>query len=110
MSDVMTEIGGRVGLITLNRARALNALTLGMIRDLTGTLRWRDDPQVLAVAVRGMGRDGPFGVFCAGGDIRFFHRAALSGDPELEDFFTEEYTLNHLISTFPKPYLVLLEG
>ena len=44
MSDVMTEIGGRVGLITLNRARALNALTLGMIRDLTGTLlRWRDD-------------------------------------------------------------------
>ena len=83
MSDVMTEIGGRVGLITLNRARALNALTLGMIRDLTGTLlRWRDDPQVLAVAVRGMGRDGPFGVFCAGGDIRFFHRAALSGDDE----------------------------
>ena len=67
MSDVMTEIGGRVGLITLNRARALNALSLGMIRDLTATLlRWRDDPQVLAVAVRGMGRDGPFGVFCAG--------------------------------------------
>ena len=79
MSDVMTEIGGRVGLITLNRARALNALSLGMIRDLTATLlRWRDDPQVLAVAVRGMGRDGPFGVFCAGGDIRFFHRAAIS--------------------------------
>lgn len=111
MSDVMTEIVGRVGLITLNRARALNALTLGMIRDLTGTLlRWRDDPQVLAVAVRGMGRDGPFGVFCAGGDIRFFHRAALSGDPELEDFFTEEYTLNHLISTFPKPYLAFMDG
>ena len=111
MSDVMTEIGGRVGLITLNRARALNALSLGMIRDLTATLlRWRDDPQVLAVAVRGMGRDGPFGVFCAGGDIRFFHRAALSGDPELEDFFTEEYTLNHLISTFPKPYLAFMDG
>ncbi len=111
MSDVIAEIGGRVGLITLNRARALNSLTLGMIRDLTAALlRWREDPQVLAVAVRGTGRDGPFGVFCAGGDIRFFHHAALAGDPELEDFFTEEYTLNHLICKFPKPYLAFMDG
>jgi enoyl-CoA hydratase/carnithine racemase len=73
MPDVIAEVQGRVGFITLNRARALNALSLAMIRDLTATLlAWRDDPQVLAVAVRGMGREGPFGVFCAGGDIRFF--------------------------------------
>ena len=111
MSDVMTELQGRIGFVTLNRARALNALTLAMIRDLTAKLlTWRDDPQVLAVVVRGMGKEGPFGAFCAGGDIRFFHHAALSGNPELEDFFTEEYTLNHLIYKYPKPYIALMDG
>ena len=111
MSDVIVELQGRVGFITLNRARALNALSLAMIRDLTATLlAWRDDPQVLAVAVRGMGREAPFGAFCAGGDIRFFHKAALAGDPELEDFFTEEYQLNHLIYKYPKPYIAFMDG
>ncbi len=111
MSDVIAEIQGRVGFLTLDRARALNALSLDMIRDLTvALLAWRNDPQVLAVAVRGMGKEGPFGSFCAGGDIRFFHRAALAGDPELEDFFTEEYTLNHLIATYPKPYIAFMDG
>jgi enoyl-CoA hydratase/carnithine racemase len=111
MSDVMTELQGRIGFVTLNRARALNALSLAMIRDLTAVLlAWRDNPQVLAVAVRGMGREGPFGAFCAGGDIRFFHQAALSGNPELEDFFTEEYALNHLIHKYPKPYIAFMDG
>ena len=89
--NVVAEIHGRVGFITLNRPKALNALSLAMIRELTATLvAWRDDTQVLAVVVRGMGKEGPFGAFCAGGDIRFFHQAALAGDNALEDFFTEE--------------------
>ena len=100
-----------VGRITLNRPQALNALDLGMIRALTAALLvWRDDPAVVAVAIRGTGRDGPFGTFCAGGDIRFFHQAALAGDPRLEDFFTEEYALNHLIFTYPKPYIAFMDG
>jgi len=108
---VITEVRGRVGCITLNRPRALNALSLGMIRDITAALiAWRDDPHVLAVAVRGMGKEGPFGAFCAGGDIRFFHQAALAGNPELEDFFTEEYALNHLIHTYAKPYIAFMDG
>ncbi len=108
---VITEVRGRVGCITLNRPKALNALSLGMIRDITAALlAWREHAQVLAVAIRGMGRDGPFGAFCAGGDIRFFHQAALSGNPELEDFFTEEYTLNHLIHTYPKPCIAFMDG
>jgi enoyl-CoA hydratase len=52
----------------------------------------------------------PFGSFCAGGDIRYFHQAALAGDPSLEDFFTEEYALNHLIHTYPKPYVAFMDG
>lgn len=110
-SHVVADIQGRVACLTLNRPKALNALSLQMIRDITAALlAWREDPAVLAVAVRGMGKEGPFGTFCAGGDIRFFHQAALAGNPELEDFFTEEYALNHLIHTYPKPYIAFMDG
>lgn len=109
--DVLAVRHGRVGCITLNRPRALNALSLDMVRALTNALlQWRDDPAVLAVAIRGTGKDGPFSAFCAGGDIRFFHQAALAGDPRLEDFFTEEYRLNHLVHTYPKPYIAFMDG
>jgi enoyl-CoA hydratase/carnithine racemase len=109
--DVITEIRGQVGLITLNRAKALNALSLGMVRSLTATLlAWKDDTGVKAVAIRGSTKAGVFGGFCAGGDIRFFHQAALAGNPALEDFFTEEYALNHLIHHYPKPYIAFMDG
>ncbi len=111
MSDVNAQIQGRIGCLTLNRPKALNALTLDMVRALTHTLReWQDNPQVLAVAVRGTGKDGPFGSFCAGGDIRFFHQAAHAGDTALADFFSEEYRLNHLIHTYSKPYIAFMDG
>jgi enoyl-CoA hydratase/carnithine racemase len=98
-------------LITLNRPKALNALSLPMIRALTTCLlAWRHDDRVRAVAIRGSNKTGPFGAFCAGGDIRFFHQAALAGNPELDDFFTEEYALNHLIHSYPKRYIAFLDG
>lgn len=108
---VLAAVHGGIGLLTLNRASALNALSLPMIRDLTAVLlAWRDDESVLAVLVRGAGREGKAPAFCAGGDIRFFHQAALAGDPALEDFFSEEYALNHLIHHYPKPYIALMDG
>lgn len=111
MSDIIATIEGRIGCITLNRPKALNALSLDMVRQITSALlEWQQHPQVLAVVVRGMGKEGPFGAFCAGGDIRFFHQAARAGDPRLDDFFTEEYRLNHLIHTYPKPYIALMDG
>ena len=109
--DVHSERVGHLGLITLNRPKALNALSLAMVRELTHVLQqWQDDAQVRAVVVRGSNKDGPFGAFCAGGDIRYFHQAALSGDVTLEDFFTEEYCLNHLIQNYSKPYIALMDG
>ncbi len=117
-SDVLFEQRGNAGLITLNRPKALNALTLAMVRDLTtALLAWRDDPSISVVAIRGSNKVGQpgtpealFGGFCAGGDIRFLHQAALANDPDLDAFFTEEYTLNHLIHTYPKPYIAFMDG
>ena len=109
--EVAAEVHGHVACLTLLRPTALNALSLPMIRALTAALRaWREDPAVAAVAIRGSGKTGPFGAFCAGGDIRFFHDAVLAGSDELEAFFTEEYTLNHLIHTYPKPYIAFMDG
>ncbi|WP_343641415.1 enoyl-CoA hydratase/isomerase family protein [Roseateles sp.] len=108
---VLAEVNGCLGLITLNRPQALNALSLAMIRDMTALLTaWAADPDIQAVAVLGAGREGKPAAFCAGGDIRFFHQAALAGDAALDAFFTEEYALNFLIHQFPKPYIALMDG
>jgi enoyl-CoA hydratase/carnithine racemase len=116
--EIIAERRGNAGLITLNRPKALNALSLGMVRKLLATLlSWRDDPAVQLVAIRGSNKTGRpgtpealFGGFCAGGDIRYFHQAVMAGDTSLEDFFTEEYKLNHLIHTYPKPYIAFMDG
>jgi enoyl-CoA hydratase/carnithine racemase len=116
--DVMTEVVGSIGCITLNRPKALNALSLPMVQTLLDTLRaWKDDAAVIAVAIRGSNQNGQpgspealFGAFCAGGDIRFFHQAALEGNADLDTFFTDEYTLNHLIHHYPKPYIAFMDG
>lgn len=109
--QILADVNGCLGLITLNRPQALNALSLAMIRDMTALLKhWAGRPEIQAVAVLGAGREGKPPAFCAGGDIRFFHQAAHAGDPALEDFFTEEYRLNHLIHAFPKPYVALMDG
>ncbi|MBY0453511.1 MAG: enoyl-CoA hydratase/isomerase family protein [Burkholderiaceae bacterium] len=111
VSEVLSEIRGQVGFITLNRPRALNALSLGMVRDLMAVLlAWQNDDRVLAVAIRGSNKEGPFGAFCAGGDIRFLHQAGSQGNPQIEDFFTEEYALNHLIHRYTKPYMAFMDG
>ena len=109
--DVLYEVRGQVGFITLNRPRAINALSLTMVRSLlTQLLAWKEDERIQAVAVRGSHKNGLFGHFCAGGDIRFLHQMGSTGNPQLEDFFTEEYTLNHLIFTYPKPYIAFMDG
>jgi enoyl-CoA hydratase/carnithine racemase len=117
-TDILVEQRGNAGLITLNRPKALNALSLQMVRDITAALTaWRDDSSIELVAIRGTNKVGKpgtpealFGGLCAGGDIRFFHTAALAGDTALDDFFTEEYALNHLIHNYPKPYIAFMDG
>ncbi len=109
--DISSEVRGDVGFITLSRPKALNALSLGMVRSLYEILlAWQADDAVRAVAIRGSNKEGPFGAFCAGGDIRFFYDQAEHGNPEIEDFFTEEYALNHLTHHLGKPYIAFMDG
>jgi len=112
MTDtVHASIANRTGTIVLDRPKALNSLSLAMVRALAHTLRaWRDDRGVAAVVIRSSSEKA----FCAGGDIRFFHDAGRAtpqgGSALIEDFFTEEYALNHLIHYYPKPYIALMDG
>jgi enoyl-CoA hydratase/carnithine racemase len=109
--QVLAAVQGTVGVLTLNRAAALNALSLDMVRDLSTVLRhWQADEAVHTVLLQGAGRPGKAPAFCAGGDIRMFHQAALAGDARLGDFFTEEYALNHLIHKLGKARIVLMDG
>ena len=112
MSDhVMTEVSGHTGIITLNRPSALNSLTLDMVRTMSSALlSWRDQADIHCVLVRSSSEKA----YCAGGDIRFFHQkgkaTATEGAALIEDFFTEEYALNHLIHHYPKPYIAFMDG
>jgi enoyl-CoA hydratase/carnithine racemase len=112
MTDhVLTRIANGTGTITLDRPKALNSLSLAMVRRLTDILlAWRDDASVAAVVLASSSEKA----LCAGGDIRFFHEAGhaapTGGSALLEDFFTEEYALNHLIHFYPKPYIAIMDG
>jgi enoyl-CoA hydratase len=111
MPDDQTVIARRdrrVGRIVLNRPQALNALDLPMIRACTHALEaWRDDPHVHGVVIEGAGERA----FCAGGDVRALRQYELDGEHhKAEMFFREEYALNLMIATYPKPYIALIDG
>jgi enoyl-CoA hydratase/carnithine racemase len=112
MTDfVKTRLANGTGIITLDRPRTLNSLSLEMIRALSEVLlAWEHDPAVDAVVLR----SSTDKALCAGGDIRYFYdvgtQPTTGGSASLEDFFTEEYTLNHFIHHYPKPYIVLMDG
>jgi enoyl-CoA hydratase len=105
---VIARRDGRVGRLVLNRPQALNALDLPMIRALTRALEeWRDEPRVHAVVIEGAGERA----FCAGGDVRALRQYELDGEHHRADqFFREEYALNLMIATYPKPYIALIDG
>jgi enoyl-CoA hydratase len=112
-AEILFERRGAIGLVTLNRPKALNALTLNMVRLFDPQLRaWNADPAVKAVVIQGAGEKA----FCAGGDIVGLYEAGKAvregrGDGSaIRAFFSEEYTLNRLIKRLSKPYVALIDG
>jgi len=108
---VHVRVANGTGILTLDRPKALNSLSLDMVRALAeALLAWRSDPAIEAVFLTSSSEKA----LCAGGDIRFFHQLGQAtpqgGSALLEDFFTEEYALNHLIHFYPKPYIALMDG
>jgi enoyl-CoA hydratase len=102
--DVSTRTQGHVGRITLNRPRAINALTLEMCEAISAALlEWRNSPAIEAVLIdHGEGRG-----FCAGGDVR---AAVVHGADAARTFFHAEYRMNHLMFGYPKPIAVFMDG
>ena len=106
--DILFEVAGAVGRVTLNRPKALNALTLEMTRRLDARLiEWSADGRIGAVVIEGAGGRA----FCAGGDVRALYQAmGRAGDPLPVEFYRDEYTLNHRVFAFPKPYIALIDA
>jgi len=106
-AEILFEQTGKLGLITLNRPKALNALTLSMVRDMRAQLqRWAEDDGIAAVMVQGAGEKG----FCAGGDIRALHDSGRDGTDYFLQFFADEYRCDAAVAHFPKPYIALVDG
>lgn len=98
---------GAIGRLRLNRPKALNSLTLDMVRAMQAALdAFGDDPGVAAVLVTGEGERG----LCAGGDIRAIYESGRAGTDLAATFWREEYRLDAAISHFPKPYVVAIDG
>ena len=105
--EVMFEVFGNLGVITLNRPKALNALTTEMCLAMTKVLlAWQDDERIGAVLVKGAGERA----FCAGGDIVMLYESAKAGDKRAERFWRTEYALNELIYRYKKPYISMIDG
>jgi len=104
---VLTRIEGRIGRITLNRPKALHALTREMCALMTeALLAWKDDAAVQAVLLDHAGERG----FCAGGDIRMIAESGAGDAAEAKAFFLTEYRLNHLLFVYPKPIMACMDG
>jgi enoyl-CoA hydratase/carnithine racemase len=108
-AEILFEIKDGLGLMTLNRPKALNALTHGMILEMEKVMpKWEKDPAIKAVVLRGAGDRA----FCAGGDVTGLYRE-MRDNPSgtlRRDFFLDEYIVNRRIYRFAKPWISLIDG
>jgi enoyl-CoA hydratase len=106
--DLLTHRHGAVGHISLNRPKALHALTLEMCHTMSAALsKWAVDDAIEAVIIDHAEGRG----FCAGGDIAFLRNSALNdGGVSGRKFFHDEYQLNHQLFTYPKPVVAFMDG
>ncbi len=105
-SEVLLQRDGSLARIILNRPRALNALTHGMIRSIAAALtEWANEPSVRTVLLTGSGDRA----LCAGGDIVSVYRDARTDPDENARFWADEYILNAQIKRYPKPFVALMD-
>ncbi len=106
-ASILARIENGWGRLTLNRPKALHALTLEMCEQMIAALlAWRDDADVVAVMIDHRGERG----FCAGGDIRQIAEGGRGDGGGARAFFLAEYRLNHLLFVYPKPIVAIMDG
>ncbi|ABD25304.1 Enoyl-CoA hydratase/isomerase [Novosphingobium aromaticivorans DSM 12444] len=108
IDEVLAKREGAAGILSLNRPKAIHALTLDMVHAMTASLlQWRGDASVGVVLIDHAEGRG----FCAGGDIAFLRNSALNdGGTSGRRFFHDEYQLNHLLMTYGKPVVAFMDG
>lgn len=105
--DVLVTVDNGIGMLTLNRPKAINSLTHPMVTTIHAALRqWEHDDAVHAVVISGAGERG----LCAGGDVVAIYHDARAGGSESRRFWHDEYLLNAYIGRYPKPYVALMDG
>src|SRR3954452_17292639 len=105
--DLIVAREGAVGVIRLNRPKAINAVTLEMFREIEKALdTFETDPAVGLILLEGAGERG----LCAGGDIRALYESSQVGGDLGKILWREEYILNARIAKFPKPYVAFMDG
>ena len=108
-AEILFDVKDGLGLITLNRPKALNALTHGMILEMERVIPgWEKDPAIKAIVVRGAGDRA----FCAGGDVTNLYRESRDNPSGTlrRDFFRDEYIVNRRIYRYAKPWISLIDG
>jgi len=105
--EVLVRVENRVGLIVLNRPKAINSLTDSMVETIQATLSaWERDDDVSAVMISGAGERG----LCAGGDVVAIYHSARADGEEARRFWHAEYLLNSHIGRYSKPLVALMDG
>jgi enoyl-CoA hydratase len=103
----LISVEGGVGRLRLNRPKALHALTAQMCEVMSeALLKWRANPAIEAVVIDHAEGRG----FCAGGDVVMLWRSGNEDAREAKAFFFAEYRLNHLLFTYPKPTVAIMDG
>jgi enoyl-CoA hydratase len=105
--DVLISVEGGVGRIRLNRPKAIHALTTQMCDAMSAALlKWLNDNAVEVVLIDHAEGRG----FCAGGDVVMLARSGTEDASDAKRFFFAEYRLNHLLFTYPKPTIAIMDG
>ena len=105
--EILTRVDQGVGLITLNRPKAINSLTHTMVTALSTVLtEWEHDDEIRAIVLSGAGERG----LCAGGDVVTIYHSARADGVEARRFWYDEYLLDAQIGRYPKPYVALMDG
>ena len=105
--DILVSVENGVGVVTLNRPKAINSLNDVMVDGLARALdAWESDDTIRAVLLKGAGERG----LCAGGDVVALYHSAKADGSYARKFWWDEYLLNAHIGRFPKPYISLMDG